>query len=218
MLWTVQMNTRQKMSIIGILGLGVFATAAALVKVYYLTNYGKTGDWLWDSQNITIWTVTECCVGIIAGNLPCMKPLFRRVLGSTYGRGSKRTTGATQRYLSKPYGPGTGHGHSVKNYNSLASGRTEETGRSPYGAAEAHMMTTIGKAKGVSRSQSRNSSRSQSPRKSSTESVTWLNEQTFGKMGGITKTTEVNIVGSADKIVDKEDYEDGIKRKEAHIV
>lgn len=51
MLWHVQMNRRQKVTIIAILGLGIFATAAAVVKVTFLPNYGKTGDWLWDSRN-----------------------------------------------------------------------------------------------------------------------------------------------------------------------
>lgn len=57
------MNGRQKASLICILGLGIFASAAALVKLTYLTNYGRTGDWLWDSRNLTIWTVIECNIG-----------------------------------------------------------------------------------------------------------------------------------------------------------
>ena len=51
MLWHVQLNRRQKISIIGILGLGVFVTAASVVKASFLPNYGRTGDWLWDSRN-----------------------------------------------------------------------------------------------------------------------------------------------------------------------
>ncbi len=43
----------------------------------YISNYGKAGDFLWDSANLTIWTVTECNTGIIAGCLACLKPLFR---------------------------------------------------------------------------------------------------------------------------------------------
>lgn len=214
MLWSIQMNSRQKLSIIGILGLGVFATAAALVKLSYLPNYGRSGDWLWDSRNITIWTVIESNIGIIAGNLPCMKPLFRTVLGSTYGRGSRKTT--TPKYLSHPYGPGTNH-HSIKNYNSLASSRTHEGDFRPYGAHEAHMLTTIGaENKERSGSASGNSSTDESPAKNSTESVTWLNDRPFGKMGGITKTTEVNVTGggAADSIEDVTRFE----RKETHMV
>lgn len=33
------------------------ATAAAIIKLSFLPNYGKTGDFLWDSTDITIWTV-----------------------------------------------------------------------------------------------------------------------------------------------------------------
>jgi hypothetical protein len=33
------------------------ACAAAMVKTSFLINYGKTGDFLWDSTNLTIWTV-----------------------------------------------------------------------------------------------------------------------------------------------------------------
>jgi hypothetical protein len=33
------------------------ACAAATVKLSFLVNYGKTGDFLWDSANLTIWTV-----------------------------------------------------------------------------------------------------------------------------------------------------------------
>ena len=79
MLWGVQMNRRHKASLICILGLGTFATAAAFVKLSYLPAYGREGDLLWDSRNMTIWTVIECNVGIIAGNLPCLKPLFRTI-------------------------------------------------------------------------------------------------------------------------------------------
>jgi hypothetical protein len=33
------------------------ACAAAMVKTSYIVNYGKTGDFLWDSANLTIWIV-----------------------------------------------------------------------------------------------------------------------------------------------------------------
>jgi hypothetical protein len=51
---------------------------------------------------LTIWTVVESNIGIIAGNLPCLKPLFRAALGATYGRGSRKSTG--QRFRSRTYG------------------------------------------------------------------------------------------------------------------
>jgi hypothetical protein len=92
MLWNLNVNHRTRLSLLAILGLGVFACAAAIVKVGYIVNYGKVGDFLWDSRDITIWTAAETNVGIVAGSLPTLRPLFKRFLGSVYGKGSKKTS------------------------------------------------------------------------------------------------------------------------------
>ncbi|KAF2197866.1 hypothetical protein GQ43DRAFT_494825 [Delitschia confertaspora ATCC 74209] len=190
MLWNVQMNCRQKGSIVGILALGIFATAAAFVKISYLPNYGKAGDFLWDSRHITIWTVLECNVGIIGANLPCMKPLFRRVLGSTYGRG----TSGKSKYFDGPYGRGTGH--TGKQYSNLSSMKAHESGYpAPFPTSdEAHMMTNI-------------NARERSLGQESTEEETWYEQPTTLKMGGITKTTEVDVIRAS-----------GPERRPANIV
>ncbi|EED15870.1 conserved hypothetical protein [Talaromyces stipitatus ATCC 10500] len=88
MLRKLQINMRTKASLICILGLGVFACVAAFVKLSFLPNYGKTGDFLWDSTDLTIWITTECNTGIVAGSLPCLKPLFKRLLNN-YSSGSR---------------------------------------------------------------------------------------------------------------------------------
>jgi len=196
MIWTIQMNRRQKASLICILGLGIFATAAALVKLTYLPNYGKTGDWLWDSRDLTNWTVIECNIGIVAGNLPCLKPIFRTVLGSTYGRGSTQP-----KYFSKPYGPGTNHRSVTKNYATLASNKTVDGEFQGYGAAgEAYMLTTIDAKREKNGELSRSSSgrSSPGPRKDSTESVTRLHGKNNGLsgLGDITVTTKVDVTES----------------------
>jgi hypothetical protein len=213
MLWNIQMNVRQKGTVIGILALGVFGTAAALVKTSYLTTFGRFNDFLWDSSNITIWTVVELNVGIVCGNLPCMKPLFRRALGSTYGRGTAKTSNA-RNHFSRPYGAGTGH--TGKDYNSLASGRTQGGASSPYGGKEAYMMTTM-PVQNPADSTSQSSLKEEHPGKTSTESVQWLKEPSPGKYGGIMKTTEVSVSGSNDR---GEGYEDGIsmERQAVHMV
>ncbi|KAG9202472.1 hypothetical protein G6514_004208 [Epicoccum nigrum] len=122
LLWNLHMNKRQKSSLMCILGLGLFATAAAIVKASYISTYGRTGDWLWDSRNLTIWTVIESNIGIIAGNLPCLKPLFRVVLGSTYGRGSR-----IKQYgygSSRPQGASAKQSIGSKGWGTLTSNRT----------------------------------------------------------------------------------------------
>ncbi|KAE8375209.1 integral membrane family protein [Aspergillus bertholletiae] len=100
MLRHLQVNRRVKASLVCILGLGVFACAAAFVKLSVLPNYGRTGDFLWDYSTLTIWVVVESNMGIIAGSLPTLKPLFKQVLGS-YGSRSK--TRPYNTYGSKQY-------------------------------------------------------------------------------------------------------------------
>jgi hypothetical protein len=97
MLWRLHVNFRTWITLICILGLGVFACAAASVKVSFLPNYGKEGDFLWDSRNITIWVATELNVAIAAASLPPLKPLFKTVLGGTYGRGTRGSSNAQHR-------------------------------------------------------------------------------------------------------------------------
>ncbi|KAF2496333.1 hypothetical protein BU16DRAFT_609132 [Lophium mytilinum] len=204
MLWHVQMNTKTKSSIIGILALGIFATIAAIVKTSYLPMYGLHGDLLWDSRNLTIWIVIESCIGIVAGNLPCMKPLFKHVLGSTYGRSSANRSSGLQYYRS---GYGGGTGLSAKNYNSLESRMTKDgvvVGPDANGDNEAHMMTRI-----TARSKSTTSLDNQSH--TSDDSITRLEGRRFG----ITKTTTTKVL-STKKSEGKEEV--APERKETHLV
>ncbi|KAK1826993.1 hypothetical protein QBC39DRAFT_437530 [Podospora conica] len=103
MLWNLNVNRRTRLSLVGALGLGTFACAAAFVKIPSLVNYGKTGDWLWDSRDITIWTIVECNTGIVAANLPTLRPLFKSILGGTImsGDASGKTPGGSSSYWRK---------------------------------------------------------------------------------------------------------------------
>ncbi|KAL8341817.1 hypothetical protein RB598_003651 [Gaeumannomyces tritici] len=86
MLWNVQLNWRVKLAIMGILSLGLFTTVAGIVKTMFIANLGKEGDFMWDSVDITIWYTTEIAVAIIAGSIPSLKPLFKKILASTWAR------------------------------------------------------------------------------------------------------------------------------------
>lgn len=132
MLWNLNVNRRTRVTLMMILGLGVFACIASIVKVRYIVNYGKQGDWLWDSRDITIWTVTETNVGITAGSLATLRPLARRFLGGIYGKGSREESGAgavpSIGYYGSSHGGGRKmHGGSGSNaWRSLSSGRRAE--------------------------------------------------------------------------------------------
>ncbi|KAI5863698.1 hypothetical protein GGS23DRAFT_565004 [Durotheca rogersii] len=105
MLWKVQINSRTKASLVCILSLGLFACAASIVKTSFISSYGITGDFLWDSANLTIWIAAETNTGIIAASLPCLKPMFKNLLKSSlrYGSSQRKDT-----YHLRSYGHGTG--------------------------------------------------------------------------------------------------------------
>ncbi|GME31946.1 putative integral membrane family protein [Neofusicoccum parvum] len=121
LLYRLQMNNRKKGSLIAILGMGIFACSAGIVRTLYLRNYGKQGDFLWDSRNITIWVATETQIGILAGNLPAMKPLFRRIL---------ETTGSWSRTAKDHVGQRYGHSH----FKGSSGGHVEEIDLGLYGS------------------------------------------------------------------------------------
>lgn len=119
MLWKLKIPSRTRVVLVFVLGLGVFVCVAACIKIPYLINYGVMGDWLWDSRSITIWTANESNVGILAGSIPTLRPLFKSFLGSIYGSGSKATPGPSRYYPSSGRG---GAGGSKNNWQAFLSG------------------------------------------------------------------------------------------------
>jgi hypothetical protein len=99
LLWGLQMNTRTKAAVMVVLALGLFVCLAGILRIPTIVNYGKAGDFLWDSVGLSIWFMAEFNTGIMAGSIPALKPLFKTVLASTYIRGR------TQKY---GYGGNTG--------------------------------------------------------------------------------------------------------------
>ncbi|KAF2721221.1 hypothetical protein K431DRAFT_224704 [Polychaeton citri CBS 116435] len=55
LLWKVQLNRKTKAAVVCILSMGLFAVAAGIVKMTFLNDYGKYGDFLFDSSYLTIW-------------------------------------------------------------------------------------------------------------------------------------------------------------------
>ena len=177
------------------------ATVAALVKASYLPSYGKTGDWLWDSQNLTIWTVVESNVGIIAGNLPCLKPLFRVVLGGTYGHGSRKTPVPAYGYQSRSYGAGTTQKSvDAKGWRTLVSDRTADGDLDspyPYGGKESYLLTTINAKRDFNIKPGDMSASGEIVEGMGKDSVECLTRSGASRgLGGIKVDTEVNVVKS----------------------
>lgn len=77
---TMHCPLREKLVLSCLMGLGVFAAAASIVKTTLVKDYGSTGDSLWDAIDLTLWSVLEEQTGIIAACIPCLKSPFERTL------------------------------------------------------------------------------------------------------------------------------------------
>ncbi|KAE8380959.1 hypothetical protein BDV26DRAFT_110369 [Aspergillus bertholletiae] len=95
LVWNLQMNARTKAALAGILSLGCIASAAVIVRIPYLHNY-KAAEFLYATTDISIWSNVEAGLGITAGSLVTLRPLFRWFRGTSYAatHSVKRTTGS----------------------------------------------------------------------------------------------------------------------------
>ncbi|KAJ5965735.1 hypothetical protein N7481_012449 [Penicillium waksmanii] len=91
LVWNLQMNVRTKAALASILGMGCVASAAVIIRIPYLHDY-KDPDFLYATSNISIWSNVEASLGIAAGSLVTLRPLFRWFRDpSSAGSRSKRT-------------------------------------------------------------------------------------------------------------------------------
>ncbi|KAJ5511514.1 hypothetical protein N7453_003617 [Penicillium expansum] len=97
LVWNLQMNLRTKCALAGILGMGCIASAAVIIRIPFLHDY-KNVDFLYATANISIWSNVEAGLGIAAGSLVTLRPLFRwfrdpSSMGGSKSK-SKRTGGS----------------------------------------------------------------------------------------------------------------------------
>ncbi|KAJ3486784.1 hypothetical protein NLG97_g6544 [Lecanicillium saksenae] len=77
MLWNVKMTKQAKVTVVLILGLGIFASVATLIRVKFLAGLTETDDLLYSATDALLWTMVEPGVAIIASSLATIRPLLR---------------------------------------------------------------------------------------------------------------------------------------------
>jgi hypothetical protein len=89
----VQIDFRVKCSIIALLGLGVFASTAAIVRLTVTVNLSATEDFLFHSMPVAAWAHAELGLGVFLANFSALRPLLDRLfkIGSTWGSGGRRS-------------------------------------------------------------------------------------------------------------------------------
>ncbi|EKG16245.1 hypothetical protein MPH_06558 [Macrophomina phaseolina MS6] len=95
MLHDVQLKRRTKVSVSVILAMGAFASTATIVRLRYLVLYNDPAEFLYGVAPIAVWSLVEEGVGIVAGSLAPLRPLFKYIpfLRSSAGGGSSSEGG-----------------------------------------------------------------------------------------------------------------------------
>ncbi|KAI1672271.1 hypothetical protein Ptr902_05039 [Pyrenophora tritici-repentis] len=93
LLWNVQLDWRVKGSVMLMLGLGVFASIAPIVRLKYLIGLNDSTRLLQNLGNILAWASAEMNVGMFVANLPACHPLLKHAISQfsswTGGSGSR---------------------------------------------------------------------------------------------------------------------------------
>ncbi|GLI80731.1 hypothetical protein PoHVEF18_009088 [Penicillium ochrochloron] len=77
LLWNVQINRNTKISIMGLMGLGIFASLSACIRLKYTVALTSQTDYLFEVANVVIWGFAENGIGMMVGNIATLRPLFR---------------------------------------------------------------------------------------------------------------------------------------------
>ncbi|KAI1840394.1 hypothetical protein JX265_007215 [Neoarthrinium moseri] len=103
LVWSLQMNTRVKVSVVLILAAGAIASSATIVRFPYLYSLTDINDFLYSTADVAIWSTIETGLGITAAGVATLRPLLKTFFG---GGSSAPGHGTSARQWQR-----TGSGH-----------------------------------------------------------------------------------------------------------
>lgn len=112
----VQIPVRERVVIAILMGLGVFASAASIVKAVIAANFGKTDDPNLEGISIGTWSVVEEQVAFIAACIPCLRKPFQQVL-QHFGLVTSISGSTAKKSGPSGYGRMNGHSKGFSNSN-----------------------------------------------------------------------------------------------------
>ncbi|KAH8601073.1 hypothetical protein B0O99DRAFT_491897, partial [Bisporella sp. PMI_857] len=78
LIWDLQMNFRTKVSVGVLLGMGMIAGVAAIIRIPYIRILSTGDEFLWNVVDVSLWSFVEAGLGIIAASASALRPLFKR--------------------------------------------------------------------------------------------------------------------------------------------
>lgn len=79
LIWNLNMSRTTKWALVPILSMACLASTAVIVRMAYVEDF-RTDDFLFDTIDIAIWSNTEPGLGITAGSLATLRPLYRHLM------------------------------------------------------------------------------------------------------------------------------------------
>lgn len=78
LVWDLNMSFNTRLVLVPILGMACVASIAVICRMAYVMDF-KNPDFLWATVDIAIWSDTEQGLGITAGSLATLRPLYRMI-------------------------------------------------------------------------------------------------------------------------------------------
>ncbi|KAL3461038.1 hypothetical protein BJX64DRAFT_278156 [Aspergillus heterothallicus] len=86
LLWNVQLNRNSKVAVMGLMGLGIFASLSACIRLKYTINLTNQTDFLFAVSDVVIWGFAENAIGMTVGNIATLRPIFHSFFERTIRR------------------------------------------------------------------------------------------------------------------------------------
>ncbi|KNG46436.1 hypothetical protein DDE82_007944 [Stemphylium lycopersici] len=90
------MPLRTRLSLVGILSLGIFAAVAGIIRQLSSSQFVVPEPYIYDAYSV--WNFVELDMGIIAASLPALKPLFSWFRGTARGLNEKPSEASVEGY------------------------------------------------------------------------------------------------------------------------
>ncbi|KAI5924832.1 hypothetical protein F4810DRAFT_709402 [Camillea tinctor] len=105
MIWNVKMTSQAKMTVVIVLGLGIFASIATLIRLKFLSDLEDMSDILFDGTDAMVWTLIEPGIAITAASLVTIRPLLRKwkLKGFTSTGNSRPTAASSAHPISRTH-------------------------------------------------------------------------------------------------------------------
>ncbi|OJJ50113.1 hypothetical protein ASPZODRAFT_128718 [Penicilliopsis zonata CBS 506.65] len=88
--WSLQLKLRVKIALACLLGLGLFAMIASVVKTVLITTIARTSDPTVDQVTLLRWVYIEAAIVIITASIPCLRSLFVVAVANLFNASTKQ--------------------------------------------------------------------------------------------------------------------------------